>query len=223
MADPLVSLVAANVAFVGSHFALSHPLRAPLAGLLGEKGFAGLYSLLSIALIGWVAMAFRALGVQPPLWDHGDLGWAIASVLTIVALTLVLGSFKGNPALPQTGRSAVAAARADGVFAVTRHPMMWGFGLWALAHLIAWPSPRTLVTAGAMGFLALVGAHLQDRKKAALLGDDWQAWQARTSYWPQLSGFARISPLLWLAALVAWLGITWLHGRAGVAPAGLWR
>lgn len=36
-----VALAAA--AFVGSHFALSHPLRGPLVARLGERGFLLLY------------------------------------------------------------------------------------------------------------------------------------------------------------------------------------
>ena len=36
--------------------------------------------------------------------------------------------------------------------------MMWAFALWAAAHILVWLSPRTLITAGAMGILALLGA-----------------------------------------------------------------
>lgn len=223
MDQSLASLVAANVTFVGSHFVLSHPLRAPLVRMLGEKGFAGLYSLIGLASFAWVAMAFRAVGPGAPLFDHGDIGWAIASALTLVAMVLLLGSFRGNPALPQAGSTMVANARAQGAFAVTRHPMMWGFGLWALAHVIAWPSPRTLVTAGAMGLLALVGSHLQDRKKAALMGDAWRQWEARTSYWPRFGALAQIGLPLWPLAVILWLAATWWHSHAGVVPAGLWR
>jgi uncharacterized membrane protein len=223
MDQSLASLVAANVTFVGSHFVLSHPLRAPLVRMLGEKGFAGLYSLIGLASFAWVAMAFRAVGPGAPLYDHGNIGWAIASVLTLVAMVLLLGSFRGNPALPQAGSAMVANAKAQGAFAVTRHPMMWGFGLWALAHMLAWPSPRTLVTAGAMGLLALVGSHLQDRKKAALMGDAWRQWEARTSYWPRFGGLTQIGLPLWLLAIAVWLAATWWHSHAGVVPAGLWR
>lgn len=38
-------LLIAATAFVGTHFLMSHPLRAPLVSRLGEKGFLGLYSL----------------------------------------------------------------------------------------------------------------------------------------------------------------------------------
>lgn len=220
---PLQSLILANVLFVGSHFAMSHPLRRPMVGVLGEGGFLGIYSLVSLALIAWLGHAFGKAAPGPLFWDAGDPGWVVASLLTIVALALLFGSLRGNPALPQVGSEVTSAARAEGVFAVTRHPMMWAFALWAIAHIIAWPSPRTLVTASAMGVLALVGAHLQDGKKRALMGEAWSAWEARTSYWPRLAGFARIGLGLWLAAIAVWLAATWLHVRMAGIPAGIWR
>ena len=54
------TLVAASIAFVGTHFALSHPVRAPLVGRLGENGFRGLYSIVSLATFVWAVLAFRA-------------------------------------------------------------------------------------------------------------------------------------------------------------------
>ena len=231
MENALAGLVAANVAFVGSHFAMSHPLRAPMVRVLGEKGFLGVYSLVSLGFFAWIVLAFRATGEalgRPVLWDAGDAGWLIASLLTAVATALVLGANgkgKGgsNPAMVGMGEAAAAAARPVGALAVTRHPMMWGVAIWALAHVIAWPSPRTLVTAMAMAVLALVGAHLQDGKKEALLGDAWKGWQAQTSFLPRLTRLGSIGIGTWAAAIVLWLGFTWAHGWLGVPAAGLWR
>ena len=135
----------------------------------------------------------------------------------------MLGSLRGNPALPQTGAQVAANAKAEGVYAVTRPPMMWAFALWAAAHILVWPSPRTLIVAGAMGFLALVGAHLQDGKKRKQLGHAWSGWEAKTRYWPRLSGFARIGWGLWLAAVAVWHAATWLHVWLAGIPAGAWR
>jgi uncharacterized membrane protein len=221
--SPLESLMIANLLFVGGHLAMSHPLRAPMVGALGERGFLGVYSLVSLALLAWVGHVFPQARSDWMAWPSSDSLWIVASVLTVVALALLLGSLRGNPALPQTGAEVAAKARAEGVYAVTRHPMMWAFGLWALSHILVWPSPRTLVTAGAMGFLALVGAHLQDGKKRKLMGEAWSSWEARTSYWPRLSGLARIGPVLWLAAIAAWLGVTWLHLWIAGIPAGIFR
>lgn len=225
MQPQLVALIAASVAFVGLHFVMSHPLRAGMIRSLGENGFMGVYSLLTTAAFVWIVLAFRAIpaGAQP-LWNGtGTAMWAFAGVLTLVAMTLLLGSLHGNPALPQVGAQTVSAARAEGVYAVTRHPMMWGVALWALAHSLVAPTPRVLVLMTGMAVLALLGAHLQDRKKGALLGEAWAGWEAKTSYWPRLTGLARVSPALWAASTAAWLAATWGHQPAIHITAGLWR
>ena len=225
MEPALANLIAASIVFVGSHFALSHPLRKPLVGVVGEKGFAGVYSLVALATFGWMVWGF--VGTQPgaPLWDgSGEAIWAVASVLSVAALALFLGSLRGNPALPDPrAGQGLASKQPSHVFRVTRHPMMWGFALWALAHILVAPTARTLILAGAIGFLALVGAHLQDRKKQMLMGDGWRAWESKTSYWPRLGALPGIGMGLWAIALALWLAITWLHIRLGGIPAGIWR
>ena len=60
MVDPLISLIAASIAFVGTHFAMSHPLRASMVRLLGDGGFMIAYSLVSAATMAWMYFAFVA-------------------------------------------------------------------------------------------------------------------------------------------------------------------
>ena len=221
--DSLVSLVAACIAFVGTHVALSHPLRTPLVARIGEGAFLGLYSLVAAGCLVWMVFAFRAAPAGDLGGATGEGGWAIATLLTLPALVLFLGSLWKNPALPNPGAAATIDRDPTGVFAVTRHPMMWGFALWALAHIVLWWSWRTLIVAATILILALVGAHLQDRKKAALMGKAWTGWEAKTSYWPRWGKLLGAWPMLWLAAIAAWLLVTWLHIAAGGAPAGVWR
>ncbi|WP_338467223.1 NnrU family protein [Novosphingobium sp. ZN18A2] len=225
--DPaLVSLTAATIAFVGTHFAMSHPLRPAMTGVLGETGFLGAYSLVSLATFAWMAMAFRAASPSPVAFDgtYGALAWIVASVLTIVALVLFLGSLSGNPALPDPNAAkALADKQPAGVFRVTRHPMMWGFGFWAIAHLLVAPAGRTLILAGGILILALVGAHMQDRKKEALMGDGWAAWEAKTSFWPRVGRLGGAGAVLWLLAIAIWVAITWAHLWLSGIPAGIWR
>ena len=218
----LASLVLANLAFLGSHLAMSHPLRRGMVGVLGQAGFLGIYSLVSAALLVWVVLAFRAAPAAD-LGGSGTAGWIVATVLTLPAMVLLAGSFAGNPALPDpTGKLAIPA-EPKGVFRATRHPMMWGIALWALAHMALWWSTRTLITAGTMGVLALLGAHLQDRKKRALLGDAWAAWEQRTHYWPRPGALLRVGWTWWTLGLALWLAATFAHIHAGGIPAGLWR
>lgn len=225
MENAMVSLVAAAVTFVGSHFALSHPLRGALNRRFGARGFQALYSLVALASFGWMIAAFRQVpAVAAPLWNgSGSVAWAAASALTLIASVLLVGSLRGNPALPDPRASTLAAGPVHGVFHATRHPMMWSFALWAAAHAVVAATPRVLVLSGAIGFLALVGAHLQDRKKQALMGRDWADWAARTSYWPQLGSLARAGALNWSAGLALWLAATWAHIPTVYVPAGLWR
>ncbi|MEM6909381.1 MAG: NnrU family protein [Pseudomonadota bacterium] len=222
MDGSLAQLLAANIAFVGTHFAMSHPLRASMVKTLGEGGFQIAYSIVSLVTLGWVYWAFKA---APPsdLGGSGDLGWIIATALTLPAMILFAGSLVGNPALPVPGAQAAARADPKGVFEVTRHPMMWGFGLWALSHVVLWWSTRTLITASAIGLLALIGAHLQDRKKEVLMGDAWKSWESKTSYWPKLSAFAQVRLVPFGLGLALFAALSWLHLPLGGIPAGIWR
>jgi uncharacterized membrane protein len=222
MDGSIINLVAANIAFVGTHFVMSHPLRAPMVKALGAGGFQAAYSIVSFAALGWVWFAFK--GAPPAdLPGSGEAGWIIATALTLPAMILLAGSLIGNPALPTPMAEAQARSAPGGVFLVTRHPMMWGIGLWAASHMALWWSTRTMVTALAMGVLALVGAKLQDTKKAALMGDAWDEWSAKTSYWPRWGQLLRVGAVPLAGGTALWLAASWLHlWQAGI-PAGVWK
>ena len=223
MDQALVSLLAASVAFVGTHFALSHPLRAPLVSALREGGFMLVYNAVAIACVLWMYFAFKD---APPadLGGSGEIGWVLATVLTLPALALFLGAMTPrNPAMPTPGAEAAARAGPAGAFLVTRHPMMWGFALWALSHIVLWWSMRTLIVAGAILILALVGAKLQDAKKRGQMGEAWLEWEAQTSFVPRLSKLGALGWKGWLAALLAWGVLMWVHLPLGGIPAGVFR
>ena len=221
----LISLIAASTAFVGTHFAMSHPLRAPLVRALGPGGFMGVYSLVSAACMVWMYFAFAAAGAgTPPLWSgFGDFAWMAASFLTLLALILFAGSLIGNPALPAPGAEDAARADVSGVFKVTRHPMMWGFALWGASHMIAAPTARTLIVASAIIFLALVGAYMQDRKKRVLMGDAWAQWQVKTTYWPRWERILQVGVFPLVGGTALWLALTYIHIPLGGWEAGIWR
>ncbi|ABC64592.1 NnrU family protein [Erythrobacter litoralis] len=225
--DPaLLSLIAASVSFVGAHIVMSHPLRAGMIGVLGNGGFQTVYSLIVAATMAWMYFAFKAIETPSVLWQSGYTGpaWIAGSIISLFSMVLLVGSMTPkNPALATPGASEAAKAAPHGVFTVTRHPMMWGFALWGASHIIAAPTARTVVVALAIIVMALVGSHLQDRKKERLMGEAWTEWESRTSYWPRLGGFAKIGPVTWLIAFALWLGISWLHLPLGNVAAGPWR
>jgi len=215
-------------AFVGSHFLLSHPLRRPLVGAIGEKTFLALYSAVAFATLGLTIWAYLRAPTTAPLWNVGDGLWALATLLMLIASVLLLGSLIRNPAMPGAAASA-ATASARGVFGVTRHPMMWAFAIWGAAHILIFPIAKNIVVAGAIMVLALVGAFLQDRKKAALDPEGWNAWESRTSYWPFVAivhgraAFGGFGAHALAGGILVWLLATWAHIPLTGWPAGIWR
>lgn len=225
MDDAFIELIGATALFVATHFALSHPLRQLATGRLGPTGFQLVYSLVALASFAWMIMAFRAAPVGDlPLWDGTKpVAWVLASLITLIAAVLLVGSFARNPALPDPRARELARERPHGVFHVTRHPMMWSFALLSLAHILVSPVPRVMIVAVAMAFLALAGSALQDHKKRDQLGSAWERWQERTTFAPRFTMLFKAGPFPLLGGMAIWLGATWGHLAAWAIPAGLWR
>src|SRR5689334_12894399 len=99
----LALLVLATVAFVGSHFLLSHPLRLRLIGAVGEARFTLLYSVVAAATLLAMIFAYRADGEELPIWILPDPWWWAADVVMLFASILLVGSFVRNPAFPHPG------------------------------------------------------------------------------------------------------------------------
>jgi len=215
----LAGLALATLAFVGTHLALSHPLRMRLLGHLGEQWFLLLYSAVAFVTLGWMIFAYRAVRNSFPLWVAPPWAWPTAAGVMLVACILLVGSFFRNPAFPRPGARPQPARPASGVFAVTRHPMNMAFILWALVHIGLWGSPRNLIVAGGILVLAVLGSIGQDGKKLDVVGEPWRAWMARTSFVPfgaLLTGRAPWRGLgeAWpavIGGLLLWLAITWFH------------
>jgi uncharacterized membrane protein len=209
-------LLLSAIAFVGTHFLLSHPLRAPLVRGVGEMAFRGIYSLVALITFGLMIYFYRKIGREPPLWDSGDAGWIAGTILMWLASILFVGSFIGNPSLvgargPTGGPS--------GVLRITRHPMMWSFAIWAAVHLMILAMPKALVFDGAIIILALAGAAAQDRKKANQMGEDWHDWTAQTAFIPFTRGLAWPGTVAAVGGTIVFFLATWLHP----VPAGFWR
>jgi uncharacterized membrane protein len=219
----LIPLLVAMLLFVGGHFVLSStPLRGRLVALVGERGFAGLFSVVMIALLVWVIIAY---GRTPyvPVWELGPwTHWLPIVVMPFALLLLVGGYSQRNPTAvmqPAPADATEPRRTAPGILAVTRHPIMWAFGLWALSHIVANGDAASIILLGGMGVLALAGTVLIDRKKAKAWGPAWPPFAAVTSNLPLaavLQGRNRLSleEIGWwrvLIALVAYAALVPLH------------
>jgi uncharacterized membrane protein len=217
--DPLTSLALATAAFVGTHLAMSHPLRATLVRQLGERGFSAVYSLISFVTLGWMIVAFRASEPGSPLWVAPAWAWWVGSGVMLIASILLAGSLVRNPAFPHPGAAPQEIPAPKGVFAITRHPMNWSFMLWAATHMALIGTVRNLIVAGGILLLALVGSIGQDAKKSRLLGNTWRSWQARTSFVPfgalvggrVTAGEAVPGAVALIGGFALWAVIKWVH------------
>ena len=219
---PQAGLFLSSIAFVGLHFLLSHPLRGPLVRAMGERAFSGVYSLISIATFGLMIYFYRTIGRETEhLWDFGAAGWIVATLLMWFGSILFVGSFLKNPALP--GARLKRGRKPEGVFAITRHPMMWGFASWAIVHLIVVATPKALVFDGALLVLAVFGSAGQDSKKQKLMGERWHEWAAHTAFIPFARGFANPGAVATVGGTLLFFVATWAHGALGGMPAGFWR
>ena len=220
--DDYLTLVAASVSFVGTHFLMSHPLRAPLVRRLGANGFMLIYSVVSLATFVWMIFEFGRAPKAEGFWPVGDAVWIIASLITLVAAVLFSGSFIRNPSLPGVP-DALAAQTPSGVFKVTRHPMMWGFALWGVAHILVAPRIDNFIFAGSLVFLALAGSKAQELKKRKLMGGQWESWLRRTHFTVRPGALPKVGIGPWIAGALIWAVATWAHPFWGVAGAGLFR
>ena len=213
-----MGLTLSAIAFVGTHFLLSHPLRAPLVRAVGEKPFRGIYALVALVTFGAEIYFYHRIGREPErLWDFtSDVWWIVASLWMWFASILCVGSFIKNPAFPG---APGPAGGPTGVFRITRHPMMWSFAIWAIVHLAVIGMPKALVFDGSIILLALLGAAMQDRKKALAMGEAWHEWSAQTAFVPFTRGIGYPGAVALVGGTIFFFLVTWVHP----IPAGFWR
>jgi uncharacterized membrane protein len=199
----MANLVLATAAFVFGHVALSStPVRGVLARTLGEWGFLALYSLISILCMIWMVAAWQAAPVVE-LWPSAPWVRGLSLAVMVPATVLVVAGYTSpNPTAVLLDR--FAGDTPKGIFKVTRHPVMWGVGLWGLAHVAANGHAASLIFFGGLSALALGGTALMDRKRRGLGGARWTTLEAATSNLP-------------FAALVAG------RARVGAGEIGWWR
>jgi uncharacterized membrane protein len=210
MTGGLFSLIIAGAAFCGSHVLLSSTgLRGTLRDQLGERGFLAVYSLTSLITFAWFVSAYAGAPTVV-LWPQQHWTALVPiCVMPLATILLVAGYSTRNPTAVGMERSAGADDPAPGILRVTRHPVMWAIGLWAISHVIANGDAASLLFFGALGGLALGGTVLIDRKKQLALGSNWPPLAELTSNVP-------FAALLTGRTRLRWRDVSVLRIAAGV-------
>jgi uncharacterized membrane protein len=224
-------LIAAAAAFLAVHLVVSGTrVRDAITGVIGEGPYLGLFSLASIGIIVWLAIAYKsaqASGDDRELYDLGrgvhDLGIPIVALAFLIG---VQGLMMPNPtSVRQEG--AAREANIKGVMRITRHPFLWGVVLWSGFHLAANGDLASVIFFGTFFVLALFGTFSIDAKRRRKLGATWAAFAAKTSNIPFAAAIAGRNALnigesfgwrFW-AALGLFIAVLFAHVHIfGVSP-----
>jgi uncharacterized membrane protein len=209
------------VLFVLGHLAMSSaPLRGPIVARVGEGGFQGLYSILAFVGLGLVvwgyALAPYVLLFEPPKWTR----WIPNLVMPIAYTLLVMGYTTPSPTV--AGMSNRAGAGPVGIQRITRHPALWGFALWGLAHVPANGDLKSSLVFLGIAFLSFAGMVHIDLRRAARADDEaWARFEQQTSVVP-FAAIASGRQKLVLAELGLWRVALGLAGWAVMLALHRW-
>lgn len=192
----MTALILGLVIFLGAHSVriVAEPWRNAMRAKLGENGWKGLYSVVSIAGFVLLVWGYGQARLDPvPLWT--PMLWArhLAALLVLASFVLL----------------AAAYVPGNGIKAKLHHPMVLSVKLWAFAHLLANHTLADVLLFG--GFLVWAVLNFRSARQ--------RDRAAGTVYPP---GSLAMTGVTVVVGLVAWAVFAfWAHGALfGVKPFG---
>lgn len=224
----MIELTLSALFFLGTHLGIAGTgLRGALVAMMGERLYLLGYSIVSLVAIAWLADSYT-LAPYVATWGQLYGLQPLALVLMLPAFLLaVAGLTTPSPTLVGAENLLREEHVGSGILRVTRHPFLMGVAWWALIHLVVNGDIAALLLFGSLLVLSLAGAYSIDAKRAAVMGDAWRDFAARTSVLPFAAivrGRNRFMPgeIGWwrmVLGAVAWAAMLYLHlGLFGVSP-----
>lgn len=185
----MISLTVAAAIFILIHLLVAGTrLRDGLVQRLGEGPYMGLFSLASLGVIVWLGYAFNSARLSEDnlrYWGPTAATRIIHAGLQAVSLLLIVsGLTTPNPTSVGQLKTLERADAVRGVLRITRHPFLWGVGLWSLGHLLVSGRTASFILFGAMGILAIGGTMSIDAKRRRALGEIWEPFSRQSSNLP---------------------------------------
>jgi uncharacterized membrane protein len=156
-------------------------VRANLVGLVGHRAYISLYSIASVIALAWLFHAALQLDYVE-IWAPAPWQAWVTLVLAPIGIFLVLaGLFSANPFSISFRKTR---DNADAIVGVTRHPVLWGFLFWSLAHLAPNGDLRALILFGGLALFSALGFLMLERRARKRWGGRWEVLSSRSSVLP---------------------------------------
>ncbi|MFD2207773.1 NnrU family protein [Kiloniella antarctica] len=183
------NLIAAFVLFLLLHsIPPMESVKGSLIAALGKKGYYIGYSVISLAVLVWLIQEVWA-APYVEVWPYES--WAArttAHIMPLASIIFIAGFLRPNPL--SIGSTHGFNKDRQGFVGIVRHPALWGFALWAGAHLFANGNLAEVLFFGGLLALSLVGMLIVDRRKKRVLGTEaWKNLSRGTSNIPLLGLF----------------------------------
>jgi uncharacterized membrane protein len=179
-------LIAASSFFLLIHFGVSGTrLRDVLVARLGAGPYRGAFAVASVVGIVWMITAYRRAPAVD-LWGQLTGLRPLAFALVLIAFLFVgIGLATSSPTrVGMETKLAQGTEIVRGIVRITRHPFLWGVGLWAFVHLIVNGDLASVILFGSLLVLALGGTVSIDAKRRRSFGDQWSRFIQATSNVP---------------------------------------
>jgi len=210
--DPaFTNLLTATASFVGAHFLLSSvPVRTALVERVGANVHRILYSVVAAATIFWMVSAYNDAPYRE-LWAYSTALRHLQLALMAPACLLLAAAITSRSPTAVGGEKMLGDPKPPGgILTITRHPMLWAFLIWALAHLLGNGDLASVMFFGGFAVLSAGGMAHIDHRRQVTTGSDWGPIALGTSAIPFLAALQG-------RAKVDWAGIGLPRLALGVA------
>ncbi|HEY1533834.1 MAG TPA: NnrU family protein [Polyangiaceae bacterium] len=222
-------LALASFMWFGIHaFVAGSELRWFVVQRLGQRFFAGIFSILSLASLWFLIASYRKASFYPLWFAPPPIHWLPLLVMPL-ALTLLVGAFSvPNPTAVGAEQVLQRTDAARGVLRITRHPFLWSVALWSGAHLLVTGHVAAILFFGSFLATALRGTSSIDGKRRRTNRAEFARYAEVTSNLPFAAIVAGRNRLawgeLWVPVVIAGLLLAvliHLHQRLfGFSPFG---
>lgn len=186
--SPDVVLGIAALTWFGIHPLIAgSPLRALLVRKLGERGYQGFFSLLSIASLTFLIYAYQKAPCDP-LWVTPRPLYFLPLVAVPIAFVFLAGAFTVPNPMAVAGEKALSHDDpARGMQRITRHPFLWAVMLWSGSHLLVNGNVPALLLFGSLFLTAAIGTRDIDQKRWRSDPEAFRRYATLTSNLPFLA------------------------------------